>query len=49
MKKIEVQGLGVFIELYERAGKLTEIEILVQAEKAIKREIMRREQNSGNR
>lgn len=44
MKKIEVNGLGVFIEIYKRREELTDIEVLKEAAKAITRDVMRRQE-----
>lgn len=41
MKKIEVFGLGkLLIEIYDREGQLTELQILKEAEKAIRRAVI---------
>ncbi len=46
MKKIEVQGLGVYIEIYKRKEQLTDLETMKEAEKAIRREVMKYEQRA---
>lgn len=43
MKKIDIQGLGVWIEVYKRKDELTDLETLKEAVKALQREVMRRE------
>lgn len=48
MNKIEIQGMGVFCEIYKRKDTLTEIEVLREAGKAITREIIRRESRESN-
>lgn len=41
MKKIDVHGLGkLLIEIYDREGVLTELQILKEAEKAIRRAVI---------
>lgn len=41
MKKIDVHGLGkLLIEIYDREGQLTELQILKEAEKAIRRAVI---------
>ncbi len=49
MKHIEIHGLGVHIEVYKRKDEMTDLEVLKEAEKAIRREVMKYEQrtNSG--
>ena len=45
MKKIEIYGLGgLHIEIYDVKDKYTNVEMMKEAEKAIKREIIKREQ-----
>lgn len=48
LKKVEIPGIGVFIEIYRRDDHLSEAEMIVQACKALQREVLRRELNSGN-
>lgn len=43
MKRIEVSGLGVYVEVYRRDGKYTDIEALKEAVKALQREIIKYE------
>lgn len=43
MKRIDIQGMGVFVECYKRKEELTDTEMLKEAAKAITREVMRRE------
>lgn len=43
MKRIDVQGMGVWIEIYQRNDKLDDIQVLKEAEKAIRREVIKRE------
>ncbi len=45
MKKVEIQGLGVHIEIYKRKEQLTDLEVLKEAEKAIRRMVMKYEQH----
>lgn len=49
MKKIEINGLGgLHIEIYDTKDKYTSIEMMKEAEKAIRREVLRVESNAGN-
>lgn len=48
MKKIEVSGLGVFVEVYKRKDSLTDIEMLKEAVKTLQREVLRVQSNSSN-
>lgn len=41
MKKIEVQGLGVFVEVFKRKDILTDLEMLREAIKTLQREVLR--------
>lgn len=43
MRKIEVRGLGVFVEIYDTNNRLNEIEMLKEAEKSIKRVVLAHE------
>lgn len=44
MKRIDINGMGVWTEVYKRDEKLDDIQALREAAKAIVREVMRREQ-----
>lgn len=48
MKRIEIAGLGVHIEIYQRNDKYTDLEALKEAEKAVRREVIRYETRIGN-
>ncbi len=43
MNRIDIQGMGVWVEVYKRKEELTDIEVLKEAAKAITREVMRRQ------
>lgn len=43
MKRIDVDGIGIWIEIFKRDDKLTDIEAVKEAEKAIRREVIKRE------
>jgi hypothetical protein len=38
--KLDINGMGVFVEVYKRKEELTDIEMLKEADKAIRRRIM---------
>lgn len=40
MKKIEINGTGVLVELWKRRDELTDIEVLKEAAKAIQRTVI---------
>ena len=46
MKHIEIHGLGVHIEVYKRRDEMTDLEVLKEAEKAIRREVLKYEQRT---
>lgn len=48
MNRIDVKGLGVFIEIYPRQDNLTHLEVLKEAHKAIGREVLRYESTINN-
>lgn len=48
MKKIEVQGLGVWVEVYKRKDVLTDLEMLQEAVKTLQRELLRVQSNTNN-
>jgi hypothetical protein len=41
--KLELRGIGIYIEIYQRDNRLTKLEILKEAYKTIKREVLRHE------
>lgn len=43
MKKIEINGMGVFTEIYRRNDRLSEIETIKEAIKSLQREVIIRE------
>jgi len=45
MKKIEINGLGVYVEVWNRKEDLTDLETIREAIKTLSRELLRREQN----
>lgn len=49
MKKVEIRGLGgLFIEIYDPKNSFTHEELLKQAEKTIRREVLKYELRSDN-
>lgn len=49
MKKIEINGLGVLVEVYKRKDTLSDIEAMKEAAKALQREVIKRESNIDKR
>ena len=48
MRKIEVNGLGVLVEIWNRKEDMNELETMKEAVKALQREILRRQGHEAN-
>jgi hypothetical protein len=48
MQKLELRGIGIYLEIYQRDSKLTKLEILKEAYKTIKKEVLQYESTTNN-